>query len=434
MPIRLSDVFSTSKLSKFSYVSRTYKHGLTYDEYLANLLKDNDKIISISGPTKSGKTTLTKNVISESKLVRLHGADISSSDKLWELALAKLNYSTISKETKGLENSSETSLNADTGAIGWLKGIVIKVGHKRAKKKTKTIQFDKRYSDHQNAIKAMVQQKRVLLIDDFHYIDFDVQKDICRQLKGDLESEHPPIIICSIPSRADATTRALNELHGRVASIKFNKWGKNELEGIIHRGFQALNYNVQSSTEAMDLFLTEALGSPHVVQDCCKFIGKINNINTANKKFWAPGILELTIENIKESLNEVASELNYDRSYRLLEEGLNTKGRPRVVHTIIGDGDELEDADVYQIILKALEQDPPIDTISRTDIDSRILKVVRNTTPSRSSVGAVLRNLNRLVLDTNPRNKILEWDEGANELIIMDPLFLLYLRHANKGR
>lgn len=435
MARKLTDVFSTSKLSKYSYVSRTYKHNLTYDEYLQSLLEENDKIISISGPTKSGKTTLTKNVIPLSKLVRIHGADITSADKLWELALAELNHSTLSKETKGKETTGEASIVTETGIISKLRGLSFKLGLKGTRKKTETMQLDKRFSDHHNAIKVMVEKKCTLLIDDFHYVDFDVQKEICRQLKGDLENEigHPPIIICSIPSRADATTRALNELHGRVASIKFTRWDKKELENIIHRGFTSLNYEIESSPEIMDYFLTEALGSPHVIQDCCKVIGRISNIKSASIKVWSREVLKIDEIIVKESLKEVASELNYDRSYRLLEEGLNTKGRPRVLHPIIGEGDILEEADVYQIILKALEFDPPEDTLSRNDIEARISKVVRNRNPARSSIGGVLKNINRLVLDTNPRNKILEWDEGANELIIMDPLFLLYLRHGNKS-
>ncbi|WP_281890295.1 AAA family ATPase [Paenibacillus sp. YYML68] len=435
MSHKVIDVFSTSRLSRYSYVSRKYKHNQTFDDFLENYLHENDKIISITGPTKCGKTTLTKSVIDPSALVRIHGADITSPDKLWELVLAKLKTPIESKETKGRDTENEVGGEvSSSGPLSWLWGLGAKGTYKWKGKKTHTLQLDKKQSDHQNAIRNMIERKSVLVIDDFHYITPEVQKEICRQLKGDLESDHPPIVVCSIPSREDATTRALSELQGRVASIKFSRWSNDDLYEIIEKGFHSLNYHVSNKTEIQEYLLHEALGSPHVVQDCCKSICSQKEITQGRTKFFAKEKINFSQAEMKKSLEDVASELHYERSYKIIEDGLPTKGTKRVLH-VVGDGDEQDEADVYQLLLKALELDPPKDRLTRNEIDNRISQLVRGKPPARSSIGAVLKNLNRLVLDSNIRNMVLDWDEGtgSGELIIMDPLFLLYLRHGNKS-
>lgn len=435
MALKVIEVFSTSRLSKFSYVSRVYKNNMTYDDYLYQSLLENDKIISITGPTKCGKTTLTKKVIQPSALVRIHGAEITSPDKLWELVLAKLKAQIASKETRGKDSEHEIGAEAGSGSgpISWLFGLVGKGSYKWKSRKSNSIQLDNKQSDHQNAIKIMVEKKSVLVIDDFHYISEEVQKAICRQLKGDLESDkgHPPIVLCSIPSRGDATTRALSELQGRVSSIKFSHWNDEDLYGIIEKGFGHLNYTVTNEDVIRTYLINEALGSPHVIQDCCKSISRQKGILQANSRLFSKIPIEFTTEEIATSLKDVARELHYDRTYKNIEEGLPTKGQPRKLH-IVGDGEEQQEADVYQILLMALEQNPPRDRIRRDELDERINKVVKGKPPARSSVGSVLSNLSRLILDGNIRNIVLDWDEGANELIVMDPLFLLYLRHGEK--
>jgi hypothetical protein len=152
------------------------------------------------------------------------GADIITADNLWEIVLAKLKAQVASKETKGQDKEDELGLEASSGPLTWLFGLTGKGSYKWKSKSSTAIQYDTKQSDHQNAMKIMTERKSVLVIDDFHYISAEVQKEICRQLKGDLEREkgHPPIVLCSIPSRADATTRALSELQGRVTSIKFS--------------------------------------------------------------------------------------------------------------------------------------------------------------------------------------------------------------------
>ncbi|MCI3926975.1 AAA family ATPase [Paenibacillus sp. TRM 82003] len=429
------DVFSTSRLSRFSYVSRKYKYNQTFDDFLGKCLQSNDKIISITGPTKCGKTTLTKSVIDPSAMVRIHGADITTPDKLWELVLAKLNTPIETRETKGRDTENEVGSEINSsGPLSWLWGFGAKGTYKWKGKKSHTLQLDKKQSDHQNAIKNMIERKSVLVIDDFHYIAPEVQKEVCRQLKGDLESDkgHPPIVLCSIPSRADATTRALSELQGRVTSIKFSKWSNDDLYEIIEKGFHSLNYHVSNRTEIQEFLLHEALGSPHVVQDCCKSICSQKGIEQGRKKFFGREIISFSRPEMEQSLEEVAGELHYERSYKIIEDGLPTKGQKRILH-VVGEGDEQEEADVYQLLLRALELDPPKDRISRNELDSRISQLTRGKPPARSSVGAVLKNLNRLVLDSNIRNMVLDWDEGSGELIIMDPLFLLYLRHGNES-
>jgi hypothetical protein len=76
------EVFTPNDVPTFSYVERTNK----FEDRLREALSVPKMIISLSGPSKSGKTVVVKKVIGEN-LIPLSGATIRSGDALWSKVL-----------------------------------------------------------------------------------------------------------------------------------------------------------------------------------------------------------------------------------------------------------------------------------------------------------------------------------------------------------
>src|SRR3954453_23164466 len=86
-----------------------------------------------------------------------------------------------------------------------------------------------------------------LFIDDFHYMEPDVQQEVARQIK---EAAEKGVKICtaSVPHRSDDVVRSNPELRGRVKAIDFEYWTPAEIAKIGHAGFPALGVDFPAET------------------------------------------------------------------------------------------------------------------------------------------------------------------------------------------
>jgi hypothetical protein len=109
---RAVEVFTPNDVPTFSYVERTDK----FEDRLREALSVPKMIISLSGPSKSGKTVLVKKVIGEN-LIPLSGATIRSGDALWSKILGWMAVPDQRTEKTETAISVEASANAG-GKIG----------------------------------------------------------------------------------------------------------------------------------------------------------------------------------------------------------------------------------------------------------------------------------------------------------------------------
>ena len=75
-----TEVFTPNDIPTFSYVERKARK---FEERLRESLSIPKMIVSLSGPSKSGKTVLVKKIIDEDSLIPLSGATIRSAEILW---------------------------------------------------------------------------------------------------------------------------------------------------------------------------------------------------------------------------------------------------------------------------------------------------------------------------------------------------------------
>jgi hypothetical protein len=78
--IQSTAVFTPNQTPTYTYVERQKNFELE----LKNALRTPNMIISISGPSKSGKSVLLQRVVGPDQLIRIFGAQIKSPDGLWD--------------------------------------------------------------------------------------------------------------------------------------------------------------------------------------------------------------------------------------------------------------------------------------------------------------------------------------------------------------
>ena len=79
-----TDVFTPAGVPTVTYV---YRGEQDLETQLRRALKTPGLIISLSGPSKSGKTVLIKKVIPEENLIPISGGSIRSAEMLWDRVL-----------------------------------------------------------------------------------------------------------------------------------------------------------------------------------------------------------------------------------------------------------------------------------------------------------------------------------------------------------
>src|SRR5580698_2594013 len=78
--LRAVQVFKPTDVPTITYVERANKN---YEDQLRQALSIPKMIVSISGPSKSGKTVLVTKVVAPENLIHVYGASIKKLDDLW---------------------------------------------------------------------------------------------------------------------------------------------------------------------------------------------------------------------------------------------------------------------------------------------------------------------------------------------------------------
>ena len=210
----VEEVFTPNGIPTVTYV---YRRDHDLENQLLQGLRTPGRIISLSGPSKSGKTVLIKRHIKEELLISVSGGAINSSERLWERVLNLLGAPQSVARESGRQASVEGSGSAKAGLSFLAKAQVTGTGTlkiSRNKRSTTTVAR----AGIDQVVSALASTSVVLFIDDFHYIRPEVQEEVCKQIK---EAAEKGLRICtaSVPHRSDDVVRVNPELRGRVQAI-----------------------------------------------------------------------------------------------------------------------------------------------------------------------------------------------------------------------
>lgn len=416
-------VFTPASFPEYTYVERELRDRagnlINPQDWLATALATPNRPISLAGPSKSGKTVLVEKVVGKDRLIKVSGAQLKAANDLWEKILDEL----------GAPNQTAAS-TSDTTKYGERVGVELEANAPLIAKARASIASE-RQTDTQSGMsttfaragyvevaRRLASSNKVVLLDDFHYLSDELQKDIAAQLKQAVEQYDIKFCVAQVLHKGDAVLRQNTDLTGRLVSIDITYWQRAELREIATAGFEKLNAKLNDA--AVDAFVDESAGSPQLMQEMC--LATCSFLRIENR-LASEAIFTLSLVEIERVIASCMQAIDRSRILEKLELGPPTRGTKRVLISLRN----ADEVDIYKCILSALAMNPPRLSLSKQDITSRIASIVKLSGPSTSNVVQSIKHMVKIAKESMPTNEVLDWDDDRG-LQILDPYFLFFLR------
>jgi hypothetical protein len=395
------DVFVAGGQPTVTYVQREDQH---IERNLARAIATPNQIVSLAGTTKTGKTVLCRRVLGNREFVWVDGGQHSTAEKVW---------AHVSSELKLPDEITESSTSQTVATLGGSIPLVATASGSLLS--TESLSERRKINSMSAAITAMVRDKIVLVIDDFHYLEPEARREVMRNIKGGVFSGLK-VVLLSVTHRAFDAIEAESELTGRFVTIKLPHWSVDDLRKIAVRGFEALN--VSYPDPLVGRLCREAQENPFLMQKFCWEICFDLNVErtallTAHK---IPA--DYNPEPMFERLAEDAGLPIYQKLAAGPQSRKIRAKRP------LRNGEE---ADIYEVVLLALAETGPKSAVSYEELRTALSSLLTDMVPQKHEITSALKHLSTISRAIGAESAI-DWDEGKREINVADPYLRFYLR------
>lgn len=404
---RLTEVFVPGGLPRITYNAR---EELGLERQVKEFLEESGRLLSLSGPTKSGKTVLLKTTVVDA--IWISGGDVDSLETFWDLLADRLGaYSDV--------DVTRTSGESDT-MTGGFGGQVVPAGiglksdrsHAVGKSSQEASSFRRHRPIAAVAQDALLSSGAPLIIDDFHYIPSDIQQAVIRGLK-DPVFQGARVILASVPHRSFDAVKVEREMTGRVRPLSITFWSPDELQEIAHKGFRALN--LLPSEGLAKRLADECFRSPHLMQEFCLRVCRQMDLSVEADKPTPVGVTDFT-PFFQASAGEMSQAM-----FDLLARG--PRQRADRISRALKNG---ESVDIYGAILRGIAHTGPLTKLTYEELRSALREIMVQP-PQANEVTRVLEEMSKIA-KKQEGEPVVDYDADSTTLYISDPFFAYYLR------
>jgi hypothetical protein len=257
---KASDVYGIGRELPLNYVSRK-----AVDELLLNSLT-RDKHLVIYGSSKQGKTSLRKHCLQEKDYIVIHCSN--------KWSLADVHAAILKKAGFEITQSTTRTATGKNKINAGLKATIFGVGVEASGEKEQTtanavtkypLELDP--EDVNDIISALKDFTRFIVLEDFHYLPIETQKDFAVALKAFHEQSSLCFMVVGVWLEESRLTVYNGDLTGRVIGINVDKWSKEELGKVIEDGEDLLN--IEFTAAFKNAVLSGCLESVYIAQEAC---------------------------------------------------------------------------------------------------------------------------------------------------------------------
>ena len=414
--INVQDIFKSLGIPTATYVRR--EDG-KYEKELSSSLDAKGKLCLLTRPSKTGKTTLYIHVLEDKGLQPLVVRCDSNltSEEFWKCALERIDFDRLSTSQKNVSKKISGGGKIG-GTIGWkwlaglLGEVTFGIEHNMGEIQIREKIISKPAPGH--LIPVLKHLPTVLVVEDFHYLNSETKKHIFQQWKIFVDGEVSVIVVGTTHHSSDLAY-ANKDLIGRIAQINLTGWNSDDLEKIAIQGFEKLQLTV--SRIITNTIAREAAGLPILVQQTCSQLLTDKGVTEIE-----PGKINLTFDrsDVYHSLHSIAI-----THYKLFE--------PLYQRLITGPRKAARKYNTYEVVLLTFCKDPLTLSLTRHQIAERLreMPLSEDERPPAASVNGMLSALAAFQNKTNM--ELLEWSKQDQQLYIVEPAFLFYLRWREKS-
>lgn len=402
-------------------VPLNYVQRQEVDQKLRENLNRNKHIV-IYGSSKQGKTSLRKQCLRSEDYI-----NIQCSNR-WELVdvhsaiLKAAGYQITQsvKKTASGKHKIKASFEGETGLLGLIKGKTSTSGEAEQGKLTETtltnLEIDP--EDVNDVIAALnaIDFKKYIVLEDFHYLSTETQKDFAVALKAFHEGSKFCFIIIGVWLEENRLIVYNGDLTGRVIAVDADKWTSNELLSVINKGAELLN--IEFTKEFKETLVRESYDSVYIVQEVCAKACREKEISETQRQ-------KLIIGNnldVSELIKTVVNQQNgrYTSFIALFSEGFQDTRLEMyrwLLYAILKvNSKELQQGLSYARIREILQKHHP----QRKDLNPGNLTQALQSTASLQ----VKKDIKPIILD---------YDQTNRRLNVVDRWFFIWLANQDKN-
>lgn len=264
---KLGEVYGITREVPLNYVVRQ-----DVDEVLIDHLT-RDQHIVIHGSSKQGKTSLRKHCLDDNDYITVTCLN------RWDLG--ELHGSILKKAGFQIQQSSKKTISGKHKVEVEFVGegqlpFVAKASAKANYDHEKVNQDENTFSpleldlyDVNDIITALVQIefKKFVVLEDFHYLPIDTQRDFAFALKAFHENSKICFIVIGVWKEQNRLIAYNGDLTNRVISINADRWSSDQLREVIEAGEYLLN--VSFDEEFKTTLIAQSYESIMLVQEAC---------------------------------------------------------------------------------------------------------------------------------------------------------------------
>jgi len=407
---KVEEVFGVSRDLPKTYVERK----LVDKVLVANLARK--KHIVIHGGSKQGKTSLRKSALEESDCVVVQCQGGKGLRELYSMILKEAGAEITVSESKTISGASKVWVKFKANLkIPFTGGVEAETAAEATRtnsttKEIENIEID--ISDANDVIRILKEMefKKFIVLEDFHYLDIDVQKLIAIDLKIFHEKSDISFIVVGVWMEQNRLVLYNGDLTNRVIPINADVWTGEELHSVISAGETLLNIKIHD--DAVRAIISASHSNVGLVQEICWNLCESSAIYETQKELVGIGTTE--------QVDEIVTNMSHNQS-----------GRYRNFINDFSEGFQHTEHELHKWIM-AIVICQPVEQLKTGILQSELYRLICKTHCNKdklklTNVVQALRNCSRLQQKKHVQPVILDYNANENRLKVVDSGFLLFL-------
>jgi len=414
--LHIDDVFGVNRNVPLTYVER----DSVDEKFIASL--SCHKHIVVYGGSKQGKTSLRKHSLDPENYVVVQCSGTATVVDIYSgiLKEAGAKIEILESKTAGGRQKLGVSFRAKISAalFGSAEAEAQSESEETEQYHTESQYLELDPANPNDIIRVLIACKfdQYIVIEDYHYLPVQVQKQLALDLKAFHEKSDISFIVVGVWLHQNRLVLYNGDLTNRVIPIDADVWKGSELREVITKGERLLN--LRFADDVPSALISASQGNVGLLQELCHTICVNHGIRyqQAEQKFIG------SKEEVAKIVDEIAKE---------------QAGRYRNFISDFSTGFQTSKHELYKWIIAIVicaKADDLKEGLRQVEIYNRIRKGHPNASSIQmANIVQALRNVSRLQQTKNVQPVILDFNESENRLRIVDSGFLLFVERQDTG-
>lgn len=406
----VDEVFGINRDLPLNYVERN-----SADHVLINNLARNQHLV-IYGSSKQGKTSLRKHCLKSSDYIVVHCSNKWSLDHLHEAILKQAGFELTVSSTTATSGKRKIFAKIKAGIFGAEAEGGAETETTEENGITKApLELDPLDVNDIIAALDQINFNKYIVLEDFHYLPVDTQKDFSVALKAFHESSDLCFIIIGVWLEENRLSVYNGDLVGRLLPINADKWEQSELVKVISDGEALLNVSFSESFK--EGLLNSCYESIYILQETC------------HQCCIAEGV-----HGTQDEHKEIGSNISYKE---IIDKVVNQQGgRFNSFLTQFAEGFQDTELEMHKWLLYPILS-ADIEGIEKGFKQSEIRNILQNVHPrgqelNSGNVTQSLKSATSLQIKKDIKPMVLDYDQTNLRLQIVDKSFQIWLSRQDR--